>query len=127
MSALNGVFTPSVFIPDGYTFKGKIDGRAGLWPDVTFKYRPALPHAANEYLAAARRTGEDATEADVALLVKHVLSWDAVAADNSAVPLNAAALRKVFPPILTVLVNHVLGYTGPQQETDVKNSVAASG
>lgn len=126
MSALNG-FVPCALIPDGYTFKGKVDARPGLWPEVNFKYRPALPNAANEYLAAARRTGEDSTEADVALIVRHVPSWDAADATGEALPLNALTLKRVFPPILTVMVNHILGYTPPQQEADVKNSDSASG
>lgn len=131
MSSLNGQYTPSVFVPDGYTLNGKVDARPGLWPEVRFRYRPALHAAANDYLAQPRRNGDEATDADVALVVRHVQSWDAASVDQAglavSIPLKPDILRKVHHGILTSMVNHVLGYTSPQQEADLKNSDTASG
>jgi hypothetical protein len=117
----------SILIRDGYTFKGRIEERAGLWPEVHFEYRPALQVQANDYLTRPRRNGEEATAADVELVARHLVRWDATAEDGALLPIKADTLRGIWQPVIQIFINHILGYTASEQAADAGNSAGASG
>ena len=111
----------SIFIADGYTLSGRIDGLRGVYPALTFTYRPALPARVYAYMQESIASGEAKTKAVVDLLREHLVSW--------SVPeeINDRNLRRVYQPLLFQLVEHVTGYAAAESESDAKNSDTASG
>lgn len=106
---------------DGYTFKGKLEAKEGLWPEVNFSYRPALWSAYQDYQIASKRNGDESAVALSEFLVQYIGKWDAVDSDGSALPLTPAVLRECPIPALTILMEHVAGYMGKREAADAKN------
>lgn len=111
----------SIFIADGYTLNGRIEGLRGVYPPLKFKYRPALPARVYTYMQEGVANGEAKTKAVVDLLAEHLVSWDV------AEEISERNLRRVYQPLLFQLVEHVTGYASVDAEADAKNSATASG
>jgi hypothetical protein len=112
---------PLSIINDGYTLDGKLPAR-GPWPEVKFRYRPALAEDVYEHLNAMRQaSGRQQAKAAVDLLGKYLMSWDIEDAKGEVAPVTVENLRRLPQPILAGLVDHVLGYGEAQHEADAKN------
>lgn len=107
-----------LLIEDGLTLDGVIPAR-GKWPELKFRYRPALPEQGFAYAKAKQETGKQLLAATIDLLSKHLVSWDVTDAQDELVPITPAALAKVPQRYLTEMVNFVTGYE--DHEADVKN------
>lgn len=111
----------SAFIRDGFTLEGKVEARPGLYPEIRFTYRPALPRRVAEYLKADKGTPEKEQRADTKLLLEHVQSWDAHDENGQQLSFDEATLTRVYHPILQTLLNHVTGYTATDWQVQEKN------
>lgn len=112
---------PALLIHDGYTLDGTIKAR-GPWPALKFRYRPALPEDACEYLHQTRNLAGKAQIKPICdLLGAHLVSWDVADLKGEVQPIKPELLRRLPHPYLTALVDHVLGYGEAEQEGDVKN------
>jgi hypothetical protein len=115
--------TTSVLIFDGYNLDGKIPARPGHWPEIKFRYRPALAEELWEFHRTEEASGEQRMKATAKFLMDHLISWDiTVAGGNETVPITAANLRRVPAQILARFIDHVAGYVERgEAETDAKN------
>lgn len=131
---------PGLLIHDGYTLSGKIASQHGF-PEINFRYRPALPDQMNGWRTARIENGKDATNAIIRVLDKTVVSWDITDTvgvlrkilDNPEnlkdrqddevvmVPIVDKTLRAVPDLILKQLFDVVSGYGPDQQREDAKN------
>lgn len=106
-------------IDDGFTLDGRtkatvtdpVTGRAlydGL-PEVTYRYRPALPDALAEwrYQMRAATSGYAAVSATALFVAAHLVSWDVTDAKGAPLPITVETVRKVPEPILDQLVEAV--------------------
>lgn len=111
---------PAQLIFDGYTWDHVIPARRG-WPAVTFRYRPALPEAVYDYLAAPSLTGKQRLDAAVKLLAAHVVSWDLTDAKGESTPVTPENLRRVPYPVIQGFLDAVTSYGPEQQAADLGN------
>lgn len=109
-----------VFINDGYEKDGEV-APFGDFPGLKYRYRPALARAVADYFAADKASGPKAEAAAVALLGKHVVSWDAP--DDSGVPaaVTPELLKKLPYRALHRMLDTVCGYGPDEQAADEKN------
>jgi hypothetical protein len=115
---------PSVRIPidDGFTLKGRVPGRRGLWDEFEFRYRPATYARIAAYQRDMRDGSAEAqTNATVALLRDQVKEWTARDQTGNILPLSAPVLRELYKPVLDQLVDAVCGYSAAEAEEDEKN------
>ncbi len=109
-----------VLIHDGYTLDGKTPPM-GHAPEVSFRYRPALPEQVYEYQRATRNSGKEELRIVVDFLIKHLVSWDVVDKSGETVPVTPETLRKVPYRILQKFLDFVTGYDILEQGQDAKN------
>jgi hypothetical protein len=102
-------------INDGFTLRGKIEAMPGLYDEVRFDYRPALPERVMTYLKADKSTPAKDLQATLSLLAEHLKGWSLDA------PLDEATLRRVPYPALQTLLNHVTGYSATDWGEKEKN------
>ena len=116
----------TVFIPDGFTFTGKIDGVPGLLRPLTFKYRPAGYQARSTINAAYGDPAKHA-EAVYKVLAQQTAEWKATSDDGTEA---AAGLNKPtdFGRLPSVAVEtalaYVMGQLGPVLEEEAGKSPA---
>jgi len=115
----------SIFIDDGCMNTGRIEKVPGLFPRVAALYRHALPDEWKRYQMAARNGIIDSgTETE--MILSHVVSIHTVDDQGNrspALPLtehNAARLHLV---IRLQLLNLIGGWSAPDLEASLKNSV----
>ncbi len=92
------------------------------FPDVTIKFKPInLVQSSNLTDEVIRLEGvKGATEANLAMLAKHIVEWDVVKLDGSAVdPHDVRELGKISPKLMTRISNMVRGDTS-NAEQDAK-------
>jgi hypothetical protein len=109
-----------LLIQDGFTLDGDIPAR-GPYPAVAFRYRPALAEDVYEYTQARVDSGKKRLEATVAIVAKHIVSWDVEDGDKKPVPITPATLARVPQPYLDAMLDHVTGYAYVGQAADAKN------
>ena len=108
-------------IEDGYTLEGVTEETAcpdritgdPLYTDlpaVHFRYRPALPEALAEWRYARSRvtSGKAELDANVTLVVGHLVSWDVEGASGDNLPITAETVRKIPDPILDQIVTKII-------------------
>lgn len=98
----------ALLILDGYTLEAQIPER-GPFPSLLFRYRPALPDAASEYLRGPR-VNQKATKHMTDFLEKYLKGWDVTDVEDKPVEINANSLSRVPFPYLEALVQYVLTY-----------------
>src|SRR5688572_2002083 len=113
-------------IDDGFSITTTIPRAPGLHPAVKLNYRPALHDERQQWLLDNERAidGTARTNATVAIITKHVQSWDITAgpAKRPASPSDPATVKRLQPNLLDKILNLVLGYTPAQEAADEKNS-----
>lgn len=105
-----------LFIDDGYTQTRTVPAVAGLHPDLTVVFRPALArerHAYRQRLAVPDPAVIDAHEAD--LITRHTVSVNGG-------PLDRPKVDRLKPAVRAILVDLVLGYTPADEAKDAGNS-----
>ena len=106
------------FINDGFTLDATLDAR-GPYRAVAFRYRPATAEEMFEYSYTKKETGKQRANAMVALLSKHVVSWDMETDKGDPIPVTADSLKRVPPQQLMQMIDFVTGYA--EHEADAKN------
>lgn len=109
-----------VLIHDGYTLDGRIPA-FGHHPEVSFRYRPALPEQVYEYTNAPKKTGKEELKAVVDLLLKHLVSWDVRDQAGETVPVTADNLKRIPHRVQQKMVDYVTGYAAEEAAADAKN------
>lgn len=109
-----------LLILDGFTLDGKIPAR-GPYQEVNFRYRPALAEDVYDYTQGKQDTGRQRLTATVALVAKHLASWDVLDDRGTPIPITSEVLRKVPQSHLEAMLNYVTGYTVAEQASDAKN------
>lgn len=97
----------SIFADDGYTLTGTIPAKAGLFPEVTITYRPAVPSVRTKYLSAKP---DDMVKAGADLIEANVESFDV---GGQKVKVVAAQAVKLHADLYHAVLNYVLGYADP--------------
>lgn len=114
----------SIYIMDGFTCDGKVDGVPGLHPAVRFKYRPAAYKARAEMNAAF--TPEQREDAVAKVIHSHLV--DVIAGDDPAtrerVVLKLDDVKRLHCGIAEVMVGHILGSYAPVVEDELGKSAA---
>lgn len=101
------------FIDDGYTATAFIQGRANLYPDVRFSYRPCLtPDRDRINTVAAREPADKAVAVLAKSVATRVVSWDLTDRTGAAVLVSAENVLRLKPALFTRLLNIVLGLEG---------------
>lgn len=110
-------------INDGYTLKGKIEGRPGLYPEIHFTYRPAVPPRVQQYIAASKGNADAAFANDIKMLVEHLREWDLKDSDGLPVPLDEKVfrIRPGFYPAIGGFLDFICGYAAPVWSDAEKN------
>lgn len=118
---------PSVFINDGFTYAGTVDGVPGLFPECKFVYRAASPEAVLQCQLATTVQAKLAAEA--ALIARHYVEFSAIGDDGQwvKVVLTDETTKKLHGGIFRTLANYIMGYIGPNLETEGKKSPGESG
>jgi hypothetical protein len=105
-----------VFIPDdGFTFTDVMPECAGLYPAVTYTYRPAVQKARYEFQAAVNPADRAARSAEI--ISGHVKELKVGDQTMALTPEQAARL---MPGIAAHMLDRILGYAGPA-EASAKN------
>jgi hypothetical protein len=112
----------SALIDDGCNLTGKIERRAGLWPEVEFIYRHALPEAVFAHRAAVRKNPSEETRLDTLFLLKYLMSWNIRAKpDGPVADLTERNLSLCHMEIRVGFYQAVTAWTSPAMEADLKN------
>lgn len=112
----------SVLIRDGLTLDGKIAAVAGLHGELRFNYRPALPEDVHAFVNLPPK---ETFRGTVALVARHLVSWDLLDEREQEIPPTEAHVRRVYYSVLQQLANHVCGYVfSGDAEADLKNSAS---
>ncbi len=103
-------------IPDGFTFCERVPA-FGRYPELTFRFRPALPERVQSYLSQS--SGKTWMKAVSELLVDHLVEWDlpnkaligykGESPDETA-PIEAKTMKMVPHPIITAIAAQITGY-----------------
>lgn len=96
-------------IEDGYTMAGYIAAMPGVYPAVSFSFRPALLRERQRFLDAAERPGADANLAAAELLAAKLQQWDVRDSQGQAVKIAADSLQRLKPRLFDRLFNVVIG------------------
>src|SRR5438046_1370797 len=100
-----------LLIHDGHTLEGKIPAR-GHWPEVNFRYRPALPEDVYEYAYQSNAApGKGRAKAVIGLLNRQLVSWDVTDEKGESVPITAENLKRVPHGYLEKFLDYVTGYS----------------
>jgi hypothetical protein len=106
---------PCNIIRDGYTKRAKINGRPGIFGDLTFVFRPMLDEEVETVLqrsgqkkAAGRFT--EATGIKAAAIVRQLKEWDETDEDGNPVPITIENVRHLPPALLGLLLDVICGY-----------------
>lgn len=111
----------ALLINDGFTLEATIPER-GPFPALTFRYRPALPDAAHEYLRGPKVSQKPTKHMTDFLLADRLKGWDVTDAQDKAVDIDVNALSRLPYPYLEAMVQYVLTYaTDGAHEYDAKN------
>lgn len=110
-----------LLIRDGYTLDGKIPGK-GARPALCFRYRPALAEDTYEYLHQTRLTpGKGQVKVAAKFLADHLVGWDVKNDKGEVEPHTPENIRRLPPPVLSAMLDIVMGYSEVEQEADAKN------
>lgn len=118
----------TVFIPDGFTFSGKVDGVPGLLRPLTFKYRPAGYQARSTINAAYGDPGKHA-EAVFKVLAAQTAEWKAENDDGTDGPagiFKPGDFARLPSVAIETALAYVMGQLGPVVEEEAGKSPAGS-
>jgi hypothetical protein len=109
----------SIFVSDGMTFRGEVPAAPGIYPAVSFTYRPATFDVRTEYGSAV---GPERAKVAAEILSRQVKE---VKVDGQAIRLTPGQASKLHVGLFAALFDAVMGYVGPAADTE-KNSSPSS-
>jgi len=103
------------YIPDGYTTTGFLRGEPGLYPDISFKYRP-LQRVAQQRVMYKLGEGLRAAGAIdklqhvyAELIVEQIIEWDMEMNSRELVPLRPDEVLRIQPQLFERLLEVLMG------------------
>jgi len=95
-------------IQDGYTLRGYIAGKPGVYDPLSFLYRPVLPLAKSKYRGKLQLVLADAAIPDdqkeveaeklnIRMTAEHVVEWNLRDHEGRPVPVGPEAIERHFP------------------------------
>jgi hypothetical protein len=114
---------PCNIIRDGYTKRAKINGRPGIFGDLTFVFRPMLDEEVETVLqrSGQKRTAgrfAEATGIKAAAIVRQLKEWSETDASGNAVPITIDNVRRLQPLLLGLLLDVLCGYSAGDLPAD---------
>jgi hypothetical protein len=93
-------------IDDGQTYDDKVDERPGSKRQIGFTYRPLSTRQTYRYNhKRVRGTADEQLDADLAMLVEQIISWD-----RAGTVVSKATLEALHPQTLSGILAFVCGY-----------------
>lgn len=114
-------------IDDGYTMVSTYKPeKPDQWSGTAITYRVALPAASYDYLKESTGSGAAHVNAAAKLLAGRLLEWTRADLNGNPIPLTDEAVRQTPYPLLSWMVESVMGYTLNESVNDAKNSPGPS-
>lgn len=118
----------SAFISDGYTLPGRCPGVPGLYPAVKFLYRPDTGVVRDRYVGLR---GQERTNCILKAICDQTtevrFATDETADEwSEPVKLTPKVAAKLHAGLRDGILAVVLGYEGPDQDEQEKNSLSGS-
>lgn len=109
----------SGYISDGYTERAFIAGIPRLHPPVHLTYRPFLQEERHRLLTENGKLPPAKASLNTAnVLAKKIQSWDLADAKGEPVKVDAEAIRRLKPALLSRLVEIVMGLEPSDEDPD---------
>jgi hypothetical protein len=113
-------------ILDGYTLEGRVAAR-GPWPELLYRYRPALSEEVFDYLSQSRAnagaaSGKQSVRQAAEFACRHLVGWGLLNPQGESVAITPEVLARIPHPYLMAIVNEIMGYSSEQQVADLGNS-----
>lgn len=106
------------FIDDGYTRKSLVKGAKGLYPDVTFGWRPTnIGQRARYFEGLKKLTDQYQTERySCECLAKQLVDWDLKDRQGNPRPINGETVFALHPGLFNRLYHIVISMTDAPDE-----------
>ena len=134
MSESNGHCPDPVFIEDGYTVEGYVDGVKGIHGPLAFMFRPVLSPESHKIWNKWNYRGKDSErlkpsedeanyELQVKTLVGQLASWEIRNSAGDAVAITSDTVKRLHPVLLDKVFNRILALDprDDRQAADAKN------
>jgi hypothetical protein len=104
------------FINDGYIKRGFIKAVPGLYPSVSFEFRPTTAAQAEIIFGQSRRETNDdrVTTFHSNVIKKHLVSWDVKDYKGNLVPIETDKIRSLHPSIFQKVFSIIVGSTATE-------------
>lgn len=110
------------FIDDGYTRKSRVKGEPGLYPAVTFSWRPAQNVGERVAMMSSVSKIENAAESErraARYLARHLLSWDLCDRRGTPRQIDETSVFALHPKLFFRLYSIVVTmYEAPDENLD---------
>jgi hypothetical protein len=112
---------PAAYIPDGYTFRFRIE--SPFCDPVEAAGRPILhePRQAIQRMLGKADTASAITGAVVSTVAEYLVEWDITTPKGEAVAITPDNLRRIHPDILEQLFSTLLGTVAPAKFLDTSH------
>jgi hypothetical protein len=102
----------SIFVQDGMTFTGKVPASPGVYPAVSFTYRPATFAVRAEYGAAAALERQSVA----CQIVSRQVQTLTAEGEPEPIRLTPEQAAKLHANLFGAIFDHVMGYVGPASD-----------